>query len=93
MPHKKPVPPVPAVPANEVVFLNEAVTNFAFRMALQDAKKDRKKISDELDRLNIRFNSDKEKEEALDAIEKIDWNQLHHLEDLLGRGLLDIKMG
>ncbi len=85
--------PVPAVPANEVIFLNEAVTNLQFRMALLDAKKDRKKISDELDRLNIKFSSDKKKQEALDVIEKIDWNQLHGLEDLLGRGLLDIKMG
>lgn len=81
----------PAVPANEVIFLDAAMTNKDFRNALLD--KNRKKISDELDSLNITFSSDKEKQKALDAIEKIDWSHLHHLEDLLGRGVLTPRMG
>ncbi len=81
----------PAVPSNEVIFLDAAMTNEAFRNAL--LQKNRKKISDELDSLNITFSSDKEKQEVLNAIEKIDWSHLHHLEDLLGRGVLTPRMG
>ncbi len=84
---------IPAVPANEQIFLNEALVNQEFRFALDNAKTDRKKISHELDRLGISFSSDKEKEAALDAIQKIDWSDLHLLEDLLGRGAIDPKMG
>jgi hypothetical protein len=74
---------IPAVPANEIIFLDAAMTNEKFRNAL--LHKERKTISDELDSLNITFSSDTEKQEALDAIEKIDWSDLGDLE-LLGRG-------
>jgi hypothetical protein len=60
------------------------MTNEVFRNAL--LKGERKKISDELDSLNITFSSNKEKQKALDAIEKIDWSDLGDLEELLGRG-------
>jgi len=69
------------------------MTNEEFRNALYNAKRDRKKISDELDRLGITFSDANAKEAALDAVENINWGDLHVLEDLLGRGGLTPRMG
>jgi hypothetical protein len=82
---------IPAVPANEVIFLNEAMVNEEFRNAL--ASKDKNKIAHELDRLNIKFSSDKEKQQAIDTIVTIEWSDLHRLEDELGRGALTPRIG
>jgi hypothetical protein len=82
---------IPAVPANEVIFLNEAMVNEEFRLALES--KDKTRIGSQLDRLNISFDSDAEKQLAIDTIVGIDWSQLHRLEDEIGRGGLDPRMG
>ena len=75
--------PIAHIPANESIFLNEALVNEDFRNAL--INKDRNKISQELDRLGVTFNTEQEKQAALDAIDLINWRSLKDLEDLLGR--------
>jgi hypothetical protein len=82
---------IPSVPANEVIFLNEAMVNEEFRLALES--KDKTRIGYQLDRLNISFDSDTEKQLAIDTIVGVDWSQLHRLEDEVGRGGLDPRMG
>jgi len=89
MPSKKKIPPVPA---NENKIINEGLTNEQFRNWLLDAKTNRKLISDHLDAIGIVFGSPKAKDQALDAIEKIDWKDLKTLEDLLGRDAYSPRM-
>jgi hypothetical protein len=69
-------------PTNEEIFLKAATTNLAFRNALKD--KNRQKISEEFDSLGIKVDN---KEAVLDAILKVDWSELKHLERLLHHGL------
>jgi hypothetical protein len=67
-------------PQNEVIFLEAATTDDAFRFAL--ASKDRPYLSSALDKLGILVD---DKEAVLDEIMKIDWRELSVLEERLGR--------
>jgi hypothetical protein len=70
--------------SNEEIFLNHAMTDEGFRNALKSGKKD--KLSEELNRVGIKID-DKDRQSVLDAITKIDWSSLKHLEETLNGGL------
>jgi len=70
--------------SNEEIFIENAVNNQGFRDALKSG--DRKTISDALKDIGVQV-SDKDKEAVLDAIEKIDWEDLKRLEEALLGGV------
>jgi ATP/maltotriose-dependent transcriptional regulator MalT len=65
---------------NEEIFLQYATTDEAFRNALKSGDVD--ELSKELDRIGIQI-ADQDRAAVLDAITKIDWSDLKHLEDIL----------
>jgi hypothetical protein len=67
--------------SNEEIFIEAAKSDDAFRKALRD--KDSAELRGQLDRLGINV---RDKEAVIEAIKKIDWSDLSHLEHLVGDG-------
>jgi hypothetical protein len=67
---------------NEEKFLKAAMNDEEFRYAL--VNKDRKYLSEALDRLKIKVD---DKKTVLDAIMKVNWKELKKVEDRLKGGL------
>jgi hypothetical protein len=69
---------------NEEIFLHYATTDAEFRNALQSGNAG--DISKELDRIGIKVAA-QHKSAVVEAIRKIDWSDLKHLEDTLSGGI------